>query len=98
MLVRTLSKHCNFDLYTMKFHLLVHVVDDLRVFGTPSVFDTLLLEQYNVNIMQVYRQNSRCSDTCINEIVILVEFQVDVLRSDLINPSSEAEMKRKRAN
>lgn len=38
-LVRTCSHHCNFGLYTLTFHLLDKVLEDLQAFGTPSVLD-----------------------------------------------------------
>lgn len=52
LLVRTFGEHCNSGLYILKFHLLDHVVEDLRLFGTLSVLDASRFEQYSVSIKQ----------------------------------------------
>lgn len=41
----TFSEHCKSGLYTPRFHLLDHVMEDLRVFGTLPVLDAPPFEQ-----------------------------------------------------
>lgn len=70
-------------------------MEDLQIFRTLFVPDASLFEQYNGNKKQTYRPNSSRIDGCINETVNILACYVDVLQSDLINPSSEAGKKAK---
>lgn len=58
MLVDTFHEHCNSGLCALKYHSLGHIADYLRKFGTFSVLDSGLYEQFNVHIKHSHRKTS----------------------------------------
>lgn len=53
LLVRTFRKQCNSAIYTLKFNLPDHTVEELLVFGTLSVLGALF-GHYNKNVKHAY--------------------------------------------
>lgn len=82
-LVSTFSDHCISGLYTLKFHLLGHVVKALQAFGRLSVIDAKPFEQCSVDMKNAYRQNSKWRNTCISEPVRMVKCRMDWTRTGL---------------
>lgn len=58
MSVVTFEGHCDFGLYTLKYHLFDHMVADIRVFRTPSVSYCSPYKHYNVHINQTHRRKA----------------------------------------
>lgn len=71
--MKSFSKHCNSGLLNLKRHLLDHAIEVLLVFGSISVLNESSFEQHNVTVKHAYKQISRKSDTCTNEIVNRME-------------------------
>lgn len=59
-------------------------------FGTLSILQTSLFEQYNRNISQAYRQTSRRNYTCINKTANMVERTMSGTKTCFITVSSES--------
>ncbi len=56
-------------LFTLKFHLLDHLADDLKKFSSLSYLDASPFEQYNAVLKHFYRQTSRRHSTALEETV-----------------------------
>lgn len=76
-LVERFDDHCESGLYTLKFHLLDHMVEDIRKFGTLSVLDGSPFEHFNVHIKQAYRKTSQRRSTRMMETVGVIERRYD---------------------
>lgn len=48
--MKTFRDKCNVGLYIVKLYLLDNVVEDLQVFGIPSVLEVSPYERYKCNI------------------------------------------------
>lgn len=59
MLVDTFDDHCGSGLYTLKHHLLYHIMEDLWNFGTLSVLNCSSYEQLNEYVKHSYRMTSQ---------------------------------------
>lgn len=55
----TLDEHCDSGLYTLEYHLVDYMVEDLREFEKLSVLDSSLYECFSVQIKQAYRRTSK---------------------------------------
>lgn len=80
----TFSDHCNFGLYTLKFHLLHHVIKYLQLLGTMSILDALTFEHYNVNIQHAYGQTSKRRNTCLNATARIIGRRMIWTQTDLM--------------
>lgn len=58
MFLQTFNKHCDSDLYTPKYCLLNHMVEDIRNFEA-LYFDRSPCEQFNVHIKQPFTRTSQ---------------------------------------
>lgn len=63
------AEHSRPVLFTLNFHLLDHIVEDLRRFGMPSGFETSLSEHHIVHIKKSYHRTSRRSKSIIQETI-----------------------------
>lgn len=63
------ADNCSTGLFTLKFHLLHHIVEDLRRFGTLSVLDASPLKYYNVHIKTSYSRASGSMKAKLEETV-----------------------------
>lgn len=54
----TLDEHCETHLYTLKFHLLYHVLEDLEQLGYFGTFNAFLFEIFNGHVKHAYRTTS----------------------------------------
>lgn len=88
--METFSKHTSSGLLILKFRLVDRVVEDLFLFGIPSVLDASLFKQYDV---QVYKQTSRRSSTCMPGTMNKVERQLHSSNFDIIIHTLETEVK-----
>lgn len=70
--MQTFSEHCNSGIYNLKFHLLDHVLEELKALGTLSVLDASSFAQYNVHVMHAYMQTLRIMDAWINKTARMV--------------------------
>lgn len=77
------SDHCNLTFYSLKFHLLDHIVEALLALVTQYVLDALPFKQFNVNMKHTYRNTSRRRDTGMNERVAIVGCEMDRKPTDL---------------
>lgn len=59
LLKTTLDEICEIRLYTLKFLLLDHVVDDPEQFGGLKLLDALPFERFNRQIKRAYRIKSQ---------------------------------------
>lgn len=55
--VGAFDEHCHSGLYTPKYHVLDHMVENMRKLGTISVMDSSLYEYSHVRIMQFYEKS-----------------------------------------
>lgn len=55
---KTFAAHCSFGLFTLKYHLLEHLLDDLERFGRLSFVDAGRFEQFLVLIEKFQRMTS----------------------------------------
>lgn len=94
LLVETFSKHCTSDLFTLKFRLRDHAVEDLHVFNTLSVFYAASFERYDGDFKQAYKQRSQRRVTCMKETVSRVIRQQDMSKpaskTHISEPTNEA--------
>lgn len=74
------ASHCPSGLYTLKYHLLDHLVEDLERFGSISFMDAGPFEHFNVVIKQSYRMTSRRLTTRMDETVQRMGSAVDNVR------------------
>lgn len=56
MLVETFDEHFDPGLYTLKYYLLDHSVDDIQTFGALSVLDSSPCEHSNLHTKQAYKK------------------------------------------
>ena len=76
-LVQSLKKNSNDffsrfvekGLYTLKFHLLDHLPEDIEKYASLSFTDASPFEQYNAVLKQFYRQTSKRIGTALDETV-----------------------------
>lgn len=52
------NEHCKSVLYTLKLRLLIHMVEDVELFGCLEMLDWLLFEKSNAHIKPAYRRRS----------------------------------------
>lgn len=52
MLLEAFDEHCDLGLYTLMYHLLNYVVDNIQIVGTLSVLESCSHEHSNVLIMR----------------------------------------------
>lgn len=62
-LVRKFKDHCNFRLYTLRIHVLAHVVEVLWELGPLSVLEASPFGQYNMILNHSYMRSSKRRDT-----------------------------------
>lgn len=67
IMVDTLAKHCSTKLFTSKFYLLEHIVEDFQRSGTLFDLDSSLLEHYNLHISISYCRASISMKTRMEE-------------------------------
>lgn len=67
--VNTLSPLCTFGLFTPKYRLLDHLIEDSSNSGSVPALDTFLSEQYDSSFIAAYRHTSKRSAMRIYEIV-----------------------------
>ena len=63
------EKHVNRGLFTLKFHLLDHLVEDLRKYGTLDFLDAGPYENYNATIKGFYKLTSKRKQTAFQETI-----------------------------
>jgi len=63
------SKYVERGLYTLKFHLLDHLVDDIEKYSSLAYLDAGPYEHYNAVIKQFYRKTSKRLNTALDETV-----------------------------
>lgn len=51
------------SLYTLKFHLLEHFVEELKIFWSLTALDAFPLEQYNIHINRSYIETYKFHST-----------------------------------
>lgn len=85
------SDHCSFGLYTLKSHLLDHIVKDLQACGTLYVLESPWFEKYNVNVNHAYSQTSGRRDWCMNDTMRMVGCRQASSQTDLRMLSLEGE-------
>jgi len=61
--------YCDKGVFTLKFHLLDHMVDDLRRFGSLSVLDASAYEHFNTDIKSAVRRTSQRNQFRMDETV-----------------------------
>jgi len=66
------GKYCEKGLFTLKFHLLDHMVEDMRKFGTLSVLDASAYEHFNTDIKAAVRRTSQRSQYRMDETVAVL--------------------------
>lgn len=72
-LLQTINEHCDSSLYTLKYHVLDHVVEYIQRFGTSSVLHSSPYEHFNVHIDQAYKRNLQRKRTKTIATVSLTE-------------------------
>lgn len=60
MLVHTFDEHCKLGLYTLKYHLVGHIMADLRISGTLSVLHSIPYDHFN-NSYKIISQRRQTS-------------------------------------
>lgn len=66
---------CTGDLSTMKFHMLNHLLEDVRNFSHISVLDVSGYDQFSVHIKRSCEGSSRRRTRSMQETVILLKRQ-----------------------
>lgn len=64
-----LGEHCETGFYTLKFHLLDHVIVDLERLGFLDVLDTSPFERFNVYIKRACRTPSQRLSSGMEEAI-----------------------------
>lgn len=67
------TKHCDSDLFTVKYHLLDHMGENIRRFRTLPVPESGPSECFNVHVRKAYRRTSQKGQTKTIEIVNVME-------------------------
>lgn len=67
--IQLFKDHCDHGLFTLKFHLLSHLVNDLERFSSLDFLSASPYEQFNRLIKQSYWNTSRRYDTVMDETV-----------------------------
>lgn len=97
--MKSFIERCCPGQFTPKFYLLDHIVEDLRILGTLSVFDASLFEQCKVNIKQAYKRALLRSDTFMYENVHRVDRQQDnsefLVKTHISETENKAEASKK---
>ena len=75
-MVAVYGPHSSHGLYTLKFHLLDHLADDIGKYGNVAVIDASAYEGYNTNIKSSFRQTSRRRETRMSETVDFLSYNV----------------------
>lgn len=69
VVVNAFSEHCRKGLFTLTFHLLDHMAEDINRFRSAHVLVFSLLDHFNVTIKQLYRTTSLIDGTRTKETV-----------------------------
>lgn len=72
VLIETFDERCDSELYTLKYHVLDHMLEGIQNFGTLSFLESILYEHLNVHTKQVYRITSQRTQTRMTETVNVV--------------------------
>lgn len=75
MVVKLFSSVYTLMVYTMKIHLLIHLVKDIMGFQGTSDLDVLVYEQFSVSIEKAYGWLYRKQKICTQETDKLMEQQ-----------------------
>ena len=75
LVVEFFGAYCETGLFTLKFHMLDHMVTDIRKFGTLSVLSASQFEHFNTDIKKAVRQTSQRVSTRMDETVIAISNQ-----------------------
>ena len=67
--VQLFERTCETGLITLKFHLLDHLCDNLRKFGTIKIINGAKYEQFNLQVKESYRLTSKRRGTATKETV-----------------------------
>lgn len=54
--VEKFDEHCDAGSYTLKYHLLDHMVNDILIFGMQSALGSKPYEHFNAHIRQAYKR------------------------------------------
>lgn len=73
MIVSQYGPHSTTGLYTLKFHLLDHLPEDISRFGSLSMLDASPYEHFNTVIKNAYRQTSQRLVTRMDEMINVLE-------------------------
>ena len=84
--VQLFEPTCETGLITLKFHLLDHLCDNLRKFGTVKIINGAKYEQFNLQVKESYRLTSRRRGTATKETV-------DQLAESISNRQEKPRMK-----
>lgn len=66
---------CTSIVYTMNFHFLDHLVEDLKRFGDVSVLDASLYKQFRVHKKTAYQESSRRKAARMQRAAMLMKRQ-----------------------
>lgn len=69
LIISTFVPHCDNGIYTLKLHLLYHVVEDIETTDNMAILDASPYEHFNVFIKQSYRSTSKRIATLMDETV-----------------------------
>lgn len=70
--IKTFQDFCVSGLFTLKFHLLDHMVEDMERFGSLQVLDASAFEHYNTDIKAAIRRTSQRKSSCMEEAVSIL--------------------------
>lgn len=70
-MVRTFHKHCDSGLYTLKTHVLDHIVEDIWRIGTLSAMNTGPYAHFNVHIKYGYKGALQGGGTKMMEMIVV---------------------------
>lgn len=55
IVVNSFREQCGFGFYTLTFHLLGHIIEDVKRSGSPEMLESSLFKSYDVYIKIAYR-------------------------------------------
>lgn len=71
--VSLFKKHCKITLFTIKFDLLDHLLEDLDKFGSVKFLCALAFEHFNIFLKRSYRETYIRSASRLNETSFLLK-------------------------
>ena len=85
--VKCFSPYVSNGLFTLKFHLLDHLTDDLKRYGSLSFLSAGPYEYFNTIVEKHYRTTSKRTSTALSETIASMSSEMDSQQNDPLIPT-----------